>query len=164
MARPRGKIVAVCQNKECDFYQRENGKDLVKRGFNRAGTQRYFCLHCGTYLVETKGTPMYRRRLSERKVRHLCELFVKKNGVRSVSRLTKLNKNTVGNWLNNLAEHATHLTDYLVKNLDLSAYEVDEFWTTVKKNKKKLSPTARREIAKAMRGHTPASSASPISS
>ena len=107
---------------------------------------------------------MYRRRLSERKVRHLCELFVEKNGVRSVSRLTKLNKNTVGNWLNNLAEHATHLTDYLVKNLDLSAYEVDEFWTTVKKNKKKLSPTARREIAKAMRGHTPASSASPISS
>src|SRR3989338_9710192 len=81
MARPRGKISAVCQNKECAFYRRESGKDLVKRGFNRARTQRYFCLHCETYLVETKGTPMYRRRLSERKVKQLCELLVEKNGV-----------------------------------------------------------------------------------
>src|SRR3989344_5701444 len=101
MARPRGKIAAVCQNQECAFYHRETGKDLVKRGFNRAGTQRYLCLHCNTYLVETKGTPMYRRRLSERKVKQLCELLVEKNGVRSAARLTKLNKNTVVNWLNN---------------------------------------------------------------
>lgn len=164
MARPRGKITAVCQNEECSFYRREKGKDVVKRGFNRAKTQRYYCNHCEKYLVETKGTPMYRRRLSERKVKQLCELLVEKNGVRSVSRLTKLNKNTVGEWVNHLAEHALQITDFLVKNLELSAYEVDEFWSTVKKNKKRLSPTARREIAKATRGRTPASSARHISS
>ncbi len=124
----------------------------------------YKCLHCNKYLAETKGTPMYRRRLGERKVKQLCELLVEKNGVRSASRLAKLNKNTVVNWLTNLAEHATVITDYLVKDLDLSTYEVDEFWTFVKKNKRRLSPTARREIAKAMRGRTRASSATPISS
>src|SRR3989338_11041664 len=94
MARPRGKISAVCQNKECAFYRRESGKDLVKRGFNRARTQRYFCLHCETYLVETKGTPMYRRRLSERKVKQLCELLVEKNGVRPAARPPKKKKKT----------------------------------------------------------------------
>jgi hypothetical protein len=99
---------------------------------------------------------MYRRRLSERKVKQLCELLVEKNGVRSVSRITKLNKNTVGAWLNNLANHATEVTEYLVDNLDLSTYEVDEFWTSVKKNKKRLSPKVRREIAKATRGRIPA--------
>ncbi len=164
MARPRGIIKVVCQNKQCEFYRREKGKDVVKRGFNRAGTQRYFCLHCSKYLVETKGTPMYRRRLDERKVKQLCELLVEKNGVRSTSRLTKLNKNTVGAWLNNLAEHATSITDYLVKDLGLSAYEVDEFWFTIKKNKRTLSPTARREIAKVTHGRTPASNANPTSS
>ena len=107
---------------------------------------------------------MFRRRLSERKVKQLCELLVEKNGVRSVSRLTKLNKNTVGAWLNNLAEHATNITEYLVKDLGLSAYEVDEFWSTIKKNKRRLSPTARREIAKVMRGRTPASNAGSTSS
>ena len=156
MARPRSKIKVVCQNKKCAFYRRETGKDIVRRGFNAAGTQRYFCLHCEKYLVETKGTPMYRRRLSERKVKQLCELLVEKNGVRSVSRITKLNKNTVGAWLNNLANHAAEVTEYLVDNLNLSTYEVDEFWTSVKKNKKTLSPKVRREIAKATRGRIPA--------
>lgn len=156
MARPRSKVRVVCQNKECEFYRRETGKDIVRRGFNTAGTQRYFCLHCEKYLVETKGTPMYRRRLDEKKVRHLCEVLVEKNGVRSASRLTKLNKNTVGAWLDNLASHASEVTDFLVGNLGLSTYEVDEFWTTVKKNKRKLSPIARREIVKAMHGRIPA--------
>jgi transposase-like protein len=155
MARPRGKITAVCQNKKCDFYRKEKGKDVIKRGFNRAKTQRYYCLHCNTYLVETKGTPMYRRRLDTRKVKQLCALLVEKNGIRSISRITKLNKNTVGNWLSNLAEHATNITDHLVKDLDLSTYEVDEFWSFVKKNKKMLHITARREISKATHGRIP---------
>lgn len=162
MARPRGKITAICQNKECGFYRREKGKDIIKRGKNSSGTQMYKCFHCGKYLAETKGTPMFRRRLSERKVKQLCELLVEKNGVRSVSRLTKLNKNTVGEWMNHLSEHAQQITDFLIKNLGLSTYEVDEFWSMVKKNKKRLSPTARREIRKVMRGRTPQSNASPI--
>lgn len=156
MARPRGKIRAVCQNKTCAFYRRETGKNVIKRGKSASGTQMYKCLHCNKYLAETKGTPMYRRRLDERKVKQICELLVEKNGVRSTSRLAKVNKNTVGAWLDNLANHAMQITDFLVENLGLSTYEVDEFWTTVKKNKRKLSPTALREIAKAMRGHIPA--------
>lgn len=164
MARPRGKINVVCQNKECGFYRRENGKDIIKRGHSSSGTQMFKCLHCEKHFAQTKGTPMYRRRLSERKVKQLCELLVEKNGVRSAGRLAKLNKNTVGAWLDNLAHHAMEATDFLVKNLGLSVYEVDEFWTTVKKNKRRLSPVARREIAKAMRGHIPASSAGHTSS
>jgi transposase-like protein len=156
MARPRTKNKAVCQNKKCSFYRREKGKDIIKRGKNASGTQMYKCLHCNMYLSETKGTPMYRRRLGEKKVRQLCELLVEKNGVRSVSRLTKLNKNTVGAWLDNLASHAHEVTDFLVGNLGLSTYEVDEFWTTVKKNKKTLSPETLRGIAKATHGRIPA--------
>lgn len=161
MARLRGQIKVVCQNKECSFYRRDKGKDIIKRGKSASGTQMYKCLHCDKYLSETKGTPMFRRRLSERKVKQLCELLVEKNGVRSVSRITKLNKNTVSAWMNNLAEHAMEITNLLVKDLGLSTYEVDEFWSTVKKNKKRLTPTARQEIAKAMRGHTHASSVNP---
>lgn len=164
MARPRGKIDAVCQNNRCGFYRREKGRDVIKRGHSSSGTQMYKCLHCGKYFAETKGTPMFRRRLSERKVKQLCELLVEKNGVRSTSRLTKLNKNTVGEWMNHLAEHALQITDFLVKNLGLATYEVDEFWSMVKKNKKRLSPKARREIGKVMRGRIPASNANLISS
>jgi len=154
MARPRGKINAVCQNKVCRFFRKEKGKDVVKRGFNRAGTQRYFCNHCQKYFVERSGTPFYRKRLSLRKVKQLCTLLVEKNGVRSISRITKLNKNTVVAWLEDLAEHAEQLMDFLVHDLDLSAYEVDELWTTVKKNKRKFSAQAMRGLSKVKRGRT----------
>jgi transposase-like protein len=155
MARPRGKIKAVCQNQSCLFYHREKGKDIIKRGKNASGTQMYKCLHCNKYLAETKGTPMYHRRLDERKVKQLCELLVEKNGVRSTSRLAKLNKNTVGAWMDNIADHAMQITDFLVNNLGLETYEVDEFWTTLKKNKRRLSPKALQEIRKVMRGRIP---------
>ena len=159
MARPKGKINVVCQNKSCDFFRKEKGKDIVKRGFNRAGTQRYFCNHCAKYLVERSGTPLYRKRLSIRKIKQLCTLLVEKNGVRSISRITRLNKNTVVAWLEDLAEHAEQITGFLVHDLGLSTYEVDELWTTVKKNKKRLSAQALNGMDKVKRGHTPALSA-----
>ena len=159
MARPRGKIEVVCQNKTCGFFRKEKEKDVVKRGFNRAGTQRYFCNHCQKYFVERSGTPLYRKRLSLRKVKQLCTLLVEKNGVRSISRITKLNKNTVVAWLEDLAEHADQLTAFLVHDLSLSTYEVDELWTAVKKNKRKLSAQALLGLSKMKHGLTRASSA-----
>lgn len=159
MARPRGRINVVCQNASCGFFRKEHGKDVVKRGFNRAGTQRYFCNHCGKYFVERSGTPLYRKRLSEQKVKQLCTLLVEKNGVRSISRITKLNKNTVVAWLEDLAEHAEQMTSFLVHDLGLSAYEVDELWTTVKKNKRKLSAQALIGLGKVRPGRIRASSA-----
>lgn len=137
MVRPRGKIIVVCQNKICEFFRKEKSKDIIKRGKNSAGTQMYYCNHCKKYFVERSGTPLYRKRLSLRKVKQLCTLLVEKNGVRSISRITKLNKNTVCSWLEDLAEHAEQVTSFLVHDLDLSTYEVDELWTTVKKKQKK---------------------------
>ena len=159
MARPRGKINVVCQNKSCDFFHKEGGKDVVKRGFNRAGTQRYFCNYCQRYSVERSGTPLYRKRLPLRKIKQLCTLLVEKNGVRSISRITKLNKNTVVAWLEDLAEHAEQVMEFLIHDLGLSTYEVDELWTTVKKNKRKLSAHARSGLSKVKLGRTRASNA-----
>ncbi len=156
MARPKGKIKVVCQNKTCGSFRREKGKNIVKRGFNRAGTQRYYCNHCNKYFVERSGTPFYRKRLSLRKVKQLCTLLVEKNGVRSISRITKLNKNTVVAWLDDLAVHAKEMTDYLVHDLSLSAYEVDEFWTFIKKTKRKMSIQAEIGLSKVSNGGTPA--------
>jgi hypothetical protein len=130
----------------------EKGRDIVKRGFNLAGTQRYFCNYCRTYSVERSGTPLYRKRLSLPKVKQLCTLLVEKNGVRSISRITKLNKNTVVAWLDDLAIHAAKMTDYFVHELGLNAYEVDEFWTFIKKKKRKWSPQALIGLRKVTNG------------
>ena len=139
MARPKTNNKAVCQNSECSFFRKETGKDITKQGKNNAGHQRFLCKYCNKIFVETKGTPLYQKKLSERKIKAICKEIVEKKGVRATGRTLHVNRNTICNLLDDLANHAVEMTNYLVHDLDLTTYEVDEILTFVKKNKKNLS-------------------------
>lgn len=156
MARPRSKIEMTCQNTKCRFFQKEQGKDLIKKGFNRAGHRQYFCYHCRKTFVETANTPLFHKHLSETEIITICKHLVEKNGIRSIERITGHHRDTIGRLLEDLAEHAEAVNDLLIKNLGLGEYELDELWTCVKKNRKKLSVTAQNSLKKVMRGSTPA--------
>ena len=149
MARPRSKVKEVCQKENCSHYRKENGKDIIKRGTNSAGHQRYFCFRCKSYSVKTKGTPMYRRRMSERKVKAICKELVEKKGIRAVERTMHVHRDTISGLLHDLASHAKDMTNHLVHDLGLSTYEVDELWTFVKKNLKDLSPSTINSLNQA---------------
>lgn len=106
MARPRGRIEVTCQNPDCSHFNKEKGKDIIKKGTNRMGHQQYYCFRCGSYFVETKGTPLYHKHLSENEIVRVCQLLVEKNGVRSIERITGHHRDTVGRLLEDLASHA----------------------------------------------------------
>jgi transposase-like protein len=146
MARPRSKNNAVCQNKKCEYFRKIKNKDIIKKGKNYAKHQRFLCNHCGVVFVETKGTPIYRRRLDERKIKQLCKELLETKSIRGIERTIHVHRDTIGSYLGAFAEHAKEISDYLIKDVGLSAHEFDEFWTFVKKNKKKLSKTARRNL------------------
>lgn len=148
MARTRSKIKEVCQNSNCPCYRKEKGKDIVKRGTNTAGHQRYYCFNCNQYFVETKGTPLYKRKLSERKIKAVCKEFVETRGIRATERAVHVHRDTIRDLIDGLGEHALSMTNFLVHDLGLSAYEVDELFTTIKKNRN-LSRTATNSLEKA---------------
>jgi transposase-like protein len=152
MARPRGRIDAVCQNPKCRYYLKEKGKDIIKSGrYKSTGHQRYYCYHCMTYFMETKGTPFYRKRLSEREITNICKhLLVDKNGIRSIERITGHHRDTIGMLLEDMAEYADQMTVYLIKNLGLSSSECSELWHFVKEHKRKLSVAAQEGLKKMM--------------
>lgn len=156
IARPRGRIEVTCPNPDCSHFGREKGKDIVKKGKNRVGHQQYYCFHCKSFFVETKGTPLYHKHLSEKEVIKICRLLVEKNGIRSIERVTGHHRDTIGRLLEDLAAHAAAVNDYLLREVKLDEFEVDEMWATVKKNKRRLSPEARRGLTKAMPGCTTA--------
>ncbi len=159
LARPRKRIDVVCQNSQCEYYQKVKGRDIIRKGFNKSGTQMYRCLNCNKYFVQTSGTPLYRKRLPPKKVEQLCRTLVEKNGIRSTARITGLNPITVMRWHDDLGEHAQHVNAYLAHDLGLSEYEVDEFWTTVKKNRSTTAQKTSFGKAKGKRGATRASNA-----
>src|SRR3989344_3362609 len=146
MARPKSKNNAVCQNKSCEYFRKIKGKDVTKQGKNYAKHQRYICKYCNVVFVETKGTPLYRRRLSERKIKQLCKELLETKSIRGIERTINFHRDTIGSYLSAFAEHTKEISKYLTHNLGLSAYEVDEFWTFVKKNKKILSPVASKNL------------------
>ncbi|MFZ2409942.1 MAG: hypothetical protein WAW23_00060 [Candidatus Methanoperedens sp.] len=154
MARPRGKIEITCQNPDCKYFLREEGKDILKRGKNRAGHQQYYCNHCHSWFVETANTPLYHKHLLKKDIIRVCKHLVEKNGIRSIERITGFHRDTIGRLLEEMALHAKYVNDILLNEIKLSKFEVDEMWTTIKKNRKKLSMEAQNQMNKAMRGNT----------
>lgn len=149
MARPRSTNQITCQNPKCKYYLKEKGKDIIKRGKNRARHQLYKCFHCGRTFSETILTPLYRKHLSEEEIIRISKLLVEKNGIRSIERITGHHRDTIGRLLEDMAEHAEQVNKALLSNLNLTQYEMDELWATVKKNRRKLSITAQLQLKKA---------------
>jgi transposase-like protein len=146
--RPRSQVDVVCQNPKCTHYLKEKDKHITKTGkYHTTGHQRYQCQHCHTYFMQTKGTPLYRKHLTEQQITNICKHLVEKNGIRSIERLTSHHRDTIGVLLEDLAEHATSVSDYLMKNLGLTQYECDELWTFIKKKRKHLSELARLNLS-----------------
>jgi len=144
MARPCGRIDVVCQNPHCQYYQLEEEKNIIKRGKDKnTSHQRYYCLHCNTFFMETKGTPLFRKHLSETEIISICKHFIEKNGIRSIERITGHHRDTIGNLLTDIAEYATQMNDLLTKELKLTPIECDEFWTFVKKTKERYQRMLR---------------------
>ena len=154
MARPRGEINVVCQNDKCSYYLKEEGKDIIKRGKYSTGHQRYFCHHCKTFFMETKGTPLYHKHLSKQEIINICKHLVEKNGIRSIERITGHHRDTISRIIEDLALHAEMVNSVLLHEVKLGQFEVDEMWSFVKKNKRKLTPQAQIQLKKVMPGYT----------
>ncbi len=155
MARPRSKINITCQVPKCSYYLKDDGKDIVKRGKNRAGHQQFYCNHCNSWFVETANTPLYHKHLRLDEIILICKLLVEKLGIRGIERATGHHRDTICQLLEDLAIHAETITQFLLKDVELTPIEVDELWSTIKKNKRKLSPAAQAQIMKVTSGFTP---------
>jgi transposase-like protein len=155
MARPRSKNDITCQNPKCKYFLKEDGKDILKRGKNRVGHQQYYCNHCHKWFVETLNTPLYHKHLSKKEIIQICKHLVEKNGIRSIERITGHHRDTISRLLEDIALHAEMMNDFLIKEVKLGKFEVDEMWSFIKKNKKGLSKEALKQISKAMHGSIP---------
>lgn len=102
--------------------------------------------------METKGTPLFHKHLPMDKIIEICKHLVEKNGIRSIERITGIHRDTISRLLEDMAEHAEKMNQLLIVELDLTPIECDEFWTFVKKNKRKLSPAALQGLKKVMHG------------
>lgn len=145
----------ICLNPDCLDYRKKNTGHIIKKGFNAKNNQMFKCKTCGVRFPETKGTVFYNRHLKEEQIIMVCKLLVEKNGVRAIERIMGIHRDTVSDVIEDLARHAREMTDLLIKNVGLTQIQVDEMWSFVKKNKRKLSKEMLDQINMATAGSTP---------
>lgn len=99
MARPRGEINVVCQNPRCRYYLKEIGKDVIINGKCCTVIRGITVKRCKTDFMKTKGTQIYRKRLSENEIINICKHLIEKNAIRSIERITGHHRGTIGRLL-----------------------------------------------------------------
>ena len=138
----------MCQNPECEYYLKREGKAIVKRGKYKTGHQRYHCKHCGKFFMETIGTSVYRKHLPNNNIRLIYRLFLEKNGIRSIERITGHHRDTIRKLLMG-TEKNEKTEEYLIKEIGLTAEECKKLWKLLEKKKntsQKLSEATDSKI------------------
>lgn len=146
--KKRRKLDVSCPNSSCQFFGKKGLKNIVRSGKKTNGTQNYKCTECSRQFVRTAGTIFYHSRIKHKEAKQLANLLVEKIGIRGISRVTNRNKNTIMLFTDKLASRCKQANEFLLKDIKLSPIEVDELWTFVKKNKRKLSKKTIQTINK----------------
>ena len=142
-----------CSNPNCRDYGKRGVGNIVRYGRDKNGKQRFKCKTCDSVFVETKNTVFYNRKLSEDQIIMICKLLVEKNGIRAIERIMEIHRDTISDVIEDLARHAMDVTDLLIKNVGLTKVQVDELWSFVKKNKRKLTREMLTQIDMAIAGY-----------
>jgi len=124
----------VCPNPECEYYLRAEGKAIIKRGKYKTGHQRYYCKHCGKFFMDTVGTAVYRKHLSGDEIKLVYRLFLEKNGIRSIERITGHHRDTISHLIKDTVRNKK-TEEYLVKKIGLTATECEKLWVRLEKKR-----------------------------
>jgi transposase-like protein len=123
----------------------------VVRNGTLGGRRRYHCRGCDAWFGETHGTPLYRLRTPPAEIGRALLVVLRRGSLRAAEEVTGHKYETIGQWLRLAARHAAALEDALVRDLGLSAVEVDEFWSFVRRRTSMSARATRRTPATAGR-------------
>jgi len=105
-----------CQNTECRDYGKRGAGNLTvcdRYGPNKERRMLY-CAACKARFSERKGTPFFRARLPDKEIVAVLAHIDEGCGVRKISRLVAVNKNTVVRYSLLAGGHAKALHDEFV--------------------------------------------------
>jgi len=137
--KKRRKLDVSCPNPLCKLHGKLGMKNIIRSGKKANGTQNYKCTSCSRQFVRTAGTIFYRSRIKAKEAKRIANLLVEKIGIRGIGRVTERNRNTIMLFTDKLAARCKQANEFLLQNVKLSPIEVDELWTFIKKNKRKLN-------------------------
>ena len=95
------------------------------------GKRRWQCRSCGRSFGVTTGTPLAKLKTDVTEIARTLLVVLHRGSLRAAEEVTGHKYETISGWVRRAGAHAEALTEVLVRDLHLSAVEVDEFWSFV---------------------------------
>ncbi len=131
----------ACPNARCSMRGLRNQGNITTHGLS--GTtgrfRRLRCRVCNKTFSENYGTPFYGIKTEREKIVQALKMVVERGSMRGAARAMGVDKDTICDWVRKASEHAKEFTEYMLHDLHMTAVELDELWTTVKKSKSTLT-------------------------
>lgn len=126
-----------CPNQDCKDYGKKGGGNIVlDRVYGRQDTALLRCRTCSKTFSESRETPFFRLQTPRETVLKALAMLVERGSIRGTGRAMGVTKDTVSRWLDRAAEHAEEVSQYLMKDLELTQVQVDEVWSFIKKKRR----------------------------
>jgi transposase-like protein len=97
------------------------------------GHRQWRCRACGRSFRATTGTPLAQLKTPVDEIVRALLVVLRRGSLRAAQEITGHKYETIGQWLRRAGHHAEALTTVLVRDLQLTEVEVDEFWSFVRK-------------------------------
>jgi transposase-like protein len=101
------------------------GTRCVRNGSSR-GHRRVACRDCGRTFGATTGTPLFRLHTPLPEIVRAILIVLRRGSLRAAEEQTGHNYETIAEWFRRIGTHAEAVTEVLVRDLELSAVEIDE--------------------------------------
>jgi transposase-like protein/IS1 family transposase len=109
----------------CPHCESEQTKRFGK---DRKGNQRYYCKACDQTFQEEREKPLGEMTLALDKAESVLRHLVEGCSIRSIERLTGVNRNTVLSLLETVGEKCAILLAKLIQNVSVTEVQCDEIW------------------------------------
>ena len=111
----------------------------VKAGKDRKGSQRFLCRNCKRYFQAERERLLGNMNLPDYKIELVLGLLLEGNSIRSIERITGIEKKTITRVLLHAGEHCEELMTRKIRGVAVKDVEADEIWGFVGcKNRHKL--------------------------
>ncbi len=118
----------------CEAHAKRHGRD-------RGGNQRFRCRNCNRTFLEEREKPLGDMRIPQDKAVIALKMLAEGSGLRSISRLTGLHRDTICRLLVHVGKQCERFMEERIFNVPVQDVQVDELWGFVgmkKRTKSKL--------------------------
>lgn len=135
-----------CPHEECAVYGifgPDPAHDIVGCGTYSTthGEERqlFKCEVCEKAFSETAGTPFFGLKTPMHTVCTALKELSEGLGVQAVARVHGVKPDTVLEWIRKAGQHCEQVSEYMMRELELTQVQLDELWTFVHKKQRQLS-------------------------